>query len=313
MQGEPPPLVSICIPTFNDASVVKDALSSALRQQYSPLEILVIDNHSSDDTWRIANDLANGDSRVRLVRHNDNIGMAMNFNACIRAAKGKFILILCADDILHPDCTRALAGALNEDSNLVLAACGRLAIDQSLRQIGTLPTRTRTEKISGASLARECFAHGNRIGEPSAVMFQRDLALRGFSPAYSQALDLEMWFHLLGQGSAILLAKPLCSIRHHALQTTHANIASGRIVKDKRLLFREYVERLEGALTPWDKLLWDARMASSAGRTFAAGGSVDSPEIAEVFYKTIFAQFFWPAALVLWKLAGWFSHPKNQA
>jgi glycosyltransferase involved in cell wall biosynthesis len=304
MHGKHAPLVSICIPTHNDATVVKDALSSAMGQSYSPLEIVVIDNHSSDDTWRIVTDAANSDERIRTFRNDENIGMAHNFSACVAAARGNFVLILCADDVLDPGCIGVLAEALRDHPDAVFAACGRNATDRSLEPQRVLRARTSTEKVDGDKLIRECFVHGNRIGEPSAVLFKRAPAHRGFNPEYSQALDLEMWFYLLGQGSAILVAEPLCFIRQHALQTTQANIASGRIVEDKRLLFRQYGGKVGSALSLWEKLLWDVRMASSSARTRVAGGAVEVSRIAEVFCRTSFVFFLAPLALILWKLGG---------
>src|SRR5438477_1259628 len=91
------PSVSICIPTFNDAAVVGDALRSALRQEYPRLEIIVIDNNSTDQTGEVVAGIAAGDNRFRYSRNSENIGMARNFNACIAAAIGEYVLILCAD------------------------------------------------------------------------------------------------------------------------------------------------------------------------------------------------------------------------
>lgn len=301
MQADNVPLVSICVPTHNDATVVSDALSSALQQSYASIEILVLDNHSSDETWQIVTGIAAGDARIRCVRHAENIGMARNFSACIAAARGELVLILCADDVLESRCVSLLAAALRDHPDAVFAACGRIWTDHSLQRIRLMRARVCDEKVDADSLLRECFVHGNRIGEPSAVMFRRMPAYRGFNADYSQALDLEMWFHLLEQGSAVLLSKPLCSIRQHPEQTTQANIASGRIVEDKRLLYRQYAGKVASKLALWEKLLWDARMASSAARTRIAGGGVNASEIEEVFCKLSFVYLFLPLAQVFWK------------
>jgi len=68
------PAVTVCIPAYNASTVVGDALRSALRQDYADLEILVLDNQSTDDTWRIVTEIAASDSRVRCIRHDENIG-----------------------------------------------------------------------------------------------------------------------------------------------------------------------------------------------------------------------------------------------
>lgn len=282
------PLVSICIPTHDNASVLGNALSSALRQVCSSLEILVFDNCSTDDTERVVRRVAGGDARVRYVRHRRNIGMADNFSACIAGAAGEFVQILCADDALEPRCADTLSAALLSEPDAVLAACGRTLVDEAMRPLRVVRARTRRVVISGPHLARECFARGNRIGEPSAVMFRREPALRGFNTEYSQLVDLEMWFHLLGRGAAVLLPEALCLVRQHDHQATRVNIRTGRIVRDKQLLFRQFSPALARDLSLGDKMLWDLRMASSVARVNSAGGAIDAAGIREVFYGKLF-------------------------
>lgn len=307
MQASDRPVVSVCIPAHNDAAVIGDALHSALSQDFEQLEIIVLDNHSTDDTWRIVTGIAASNSRVRCIRHAGNIGMARNFSACISSARGEYVQILCADDSLKSACVASLAAALKAHPEAVLAACGRVFADKALRPERIFRARPRQETVAGAHLIRECFVRGNRIGEPSAVMFRRSAAGRGFNADYSQSVDLEMWFHLLGQGSAVLIPEALCSIRQHGDQVTQANMKSGRIVEDKRLLFRQYVDCVEPSLGMWQKLTWDARMASSVARCRECGGTVDAEEIAEVFYPKTFLQLLLPLVGAAWKLRGAFA------
>ncbi len=302
MHASARPLVSVCIPAYNDSAVVVDALRSAILQDYAPLEIVVVDNHSTDGTWETVTAIASGDSRVRVLRNSENIGMARNFNACIAAAGGEYVLILCADDLLEVGAVELLASALQEHPRAVFSACGRYFTDISLRKRQLRRARSRKEEVGSEQLLRECFARGNRIGEPSAVMFRRVAGLRGFHPDYSQAIDLEMWFHLLKSGSAALLPDPRCLIRQHAEQTTQSNIRSGRIVRDKQLLFRQYSARLEPILTLFDKIAWDARMASSVARTRAGGGTIEVGTLAELFYPKFFSLLLYPVIALGWRL-----------
>ncbi len=300
------PSVSICIPAYNDADVIGDALRSALRQEYSRLEILILDNHSTDETQKVVAEIGGGDSRVRYIRNSENIGMARNFNACIAASAGEYVQILCADDVLEAGSVIALSTALREYPDAVLAAAGRTLTDGALRPQRVVRPWPRPEKVGSARLVSTCFVHGNKIGEPSAVMFRRSAAGRGFNERYSQALDLEMWFHLLEQGPAVLLTQPLCGIRQHREQLTQANIRTGRIVKDKQQLFRSYAGSVGPSLASWEKLTWDARMASSVVRCWRCGGVADPADIAEVFYPGTFLRFLLPLMGLAWRLRGAF-------
>lgn len=113
-----------------------------------------------------------------------------------------------------------------------------------------------------------------------------------------------MWFHPLGMGSAVLLPEPGCKIRRHREQTTRENIRSGRIVEDKKLLFKQHAAKLDPTLTWWEKLAWDARMASSVARSRAAGGLIDTAKITELFYPTALLRLISPLIGIGWRLRG---------
>lgn len=106
-------LVTIAIPTYNRASgYLREALGSALAQTYEPLEIVVVDNASTDDTGAYVASVA--DERVRYVRNESNVGVNDNFNACVRLARGEYVLLLHDDDHIDPDFVRICMGALSE-------------------------------------------------------------------------------------------------------------------------------------------------------------------------------------------------------
>ena len=298
------PHVSICIPTYNNAAVAGDALTSALAQADPDAEILVLDNCSTDDIARVVRAAGGSDARVRYIRHATNIGMARNFSACISLARGEYVQILCADDALEPGCTAALVDALTRHPECVLAACGRILTDEGLRPIRTVRARRGREVVPGRVLLRECFVYANRIGEPSAVMFRRDAAARGFHPDYSQAVDLEMWMHLLTRGAAVLLPEARCRIRQHARQASHENVRSGKVVGDKRRLFQDYGAALSSELTIAEKLVWDGRMAVTVCRTRNAGYEVRPEGVAEVFFPRLFPGVTYPLVSALWRLFG---------
>jgi len=298
------PLVSICIPTRNHATVLADAIRSACSQRHPALEILVLDNASTDDTQRIAAQAAVADPRVRYVRHDRDLGMAGNFSAGVFMARGEFVQILCDDDALEEGAAAALAAALGGQPRATLAAGGRILTDATLRALRTVRARARRECVEGPRLMRECFAWGNRIGEPSAVMFRRGAAARGFSTAYSQLVDLEMWFHLLAAGPAVLLPDPLCRVRQHAGQATAQNIRSARLLVDKQRFFRQFAPALAPALSLAEKLAWDCRMASSVARVRQAGGAAGTLPLAEVFQPALFRSLLVPAIAAGWRVRG---------
>ncbi len=96
------PLVSIIIPAFNAAAVIGMAVASALAQSEARIEVIVVDDASTDGTAAVVEGLAARDARVRLLRMARNSGPGAARNAGLDAACGEWIALLDADDQYHP-------------------------------------------------------------------------------------------------------------------------------------------------------------------------------------------------------------------
>jgi len=109
------PLVTIAIPTYNrSGGYLREALASALAQRYEPLEIVVVDNASTDATGAYVASVA--DERVRYVRNATNLGVVGNFNACLEHARGAYFLLLHDDDHIDADFVESCVGAIERDA-----------------------------------------------------------------------------------------------------------------------------------------------------------------------------------------------------
>ena len=111
-----PPLVSICIPTYNRAHMVNRAIESALSQTYPNIEIIVVDDGSTDNTDDLV--FSYQDSRVTYVKNFKNLGQFRTFNRCIELAKGKYIHILHSDDYIDSEFTRICVDFLEDNPNV---------------------------------------------------------------------------------------------------------------------------------------------------------------------------------------------------
>jgi glycosyltransferase involved in cell wall biosynthesis len=288
--------VTIAIPAYNAAAFIEQAVESAQAQSFSQIEILVIDNNSDDTTAQRVGRLAQADDRVRLVRNPENVGMTANFNRCLELAAGDYVKFLSADDLLAPRCVEKMLAALRARPEVSLVASARRQIGDRGESLGVARFSARDETVPGRRAIAQCFFGGNSIGEPTAAMFRKDQAARGFAPSYNQAMDLEMWFHLLEKGDLAFIAEPLCAVRRHRQQQTARNLSAGRVAIDKQQLFRDYSRRpyLVGNLP--DRLRWDARMAASIAKQGDGGARQPLVPISEVFYPTIFRHALVPLA-----------------
>jgi glycosyltransferase involved in cell wall biosynthesis len=95
------PLVTVLIPTFNRAHLLARAIRSVLSQSYRALEVLIVDDGSTDDSRAVVADLARADGRVRYL-HQENRGVSGARNTGLRAASGDFLAFLDSDDLWKP-------------------------------------------------------------------------------------------------------------------------------------------------------------------------------------------------------------------
>ena len=295
-------MISVCIPTYNRAPSLASAIASAQAQTMSDIEILVTDNHSTDATEATVREAAQADPRIRYVRQPYNVGMAANFTACIRQARGEYVKILCDDDLLEPQCVAQLAAAFSHPG-VAIAGCARRMVDEALRPLRVAGARSGEAVIDGRTMVRELFARGNSIGEPTAVLFRRGDAARGFDARYEHAFDVEMWCYLLRRGAFAFIPEPLCTVRMHSARATLDNITEGRIIQDKQRLFRELLPTLSASLSARERWLWDLRMASSVARTRAVGTPTNADAISEIFHPWLFRRAMLPLAALARSLA----------
>ncbi|WP_082193065.1 glycosyltransferase family 2 protein [Bacillus rubiinfantis] len=95
--------VSIIMGIYNCEQTLADSLDSILKQSYQNWELVMCDDGSSDDTYTIAGEYAKKDSRIRLIRNPDNVGLAKTLNYCLRHCSGEFIMRHDGDDIMTND------------------------------------------------------------------------------------------------------------------------------------------------------------------------------------------------------------------
>jgi glycosyltransferase involved in cell wall biosynthesis len=108
--------VSIILPAYNAAAHLRRAVDSALAQTMPELEVIVVDDASTDATLEIASQLAAQDSRVRVLHNESNSGPSVSRNRAIAAARGEWVAILDADDSWFPERLELmLAGTGNAD------------------------------------------------------------------------------------------------------------------------------------------------------------------------------------------------------
>lgn len=216
------PKVSLCIPAYQAERHLQTTLESVLAQDYRDMEVLVIDNNSSDRTADILKGF--NDDRLRVIRNASTLPMVDNFNHAVRSSRGRFVKVMCADDTLEPDCIATQCKVLEEHPDVALVAVRTDFIDED----GDLLRRARGLKaIAGwqprQRVVREIVRSGcNPIGGPVVGMFRRTDFDRcgGFREEFTLPVELDLWVRLLHYGDFVGLPRTLASFRISGLSVT---------------------------------------------------------------------------------------------
>jgi glycosyltransferase involved in cell wall biosynthesis len=236
------PLVSICIPVYNGATWIAEALESALAQTYPELEIVVSDNASTDETAAIVRSYP--DPRIRLKTAARNAGIAANHNRTVLLARGEFVKFLHHDDRLLPTCVEEMVALALEDPEIGLVFAPRevLLVDPDdedsvawVEHYGMLHEHfSQLQRINeGGDLLRQIIEAGveeNWIGEPSSVLLRRDAfaEVGMFNVAIEQSIDLDLWLRFLARFRVGFTDHVLSVYRHHAESLTARNARTAR-------------------------------------------------------------------------------------
>jgi glycosyltransferase involved in cell wall biosynthesis len=241
--ASPDPLVSVCVPTFNGARFLRQCLDSALGQSWRDLEVLVVDDGSTDETLAIARDYARRDDRVRVVVNPANLGLVENWNRCVTLARGSWIKFLFQDDYLEPTCLSRMLEAATGDTALVV-------VRRDIVFEPGIPAAVRQtyEPFTGRASLRAFFGRGPRIGaaefaahvvqrprlncvgEPTAVMMHRSAFDRfgAFNRDLAVLADWEWTARAAVHTGLAYVDETLAAFRVHAWSASQTRSAGRR-------------------------------------------------------------------------------------
>ena len=141
------PLVSVIVPVYNTGKVAKKVISQLLMQSYENIEIVVIDDGSTDDSLVRLQELAAKEERVKLL-HQKNAGVSAARNAGIERARGEYMVFVDSDDEVEPEFLEKLVGAMS-DPGVAVALTGKVhqnLQDERRTKVVTKPRRKRKER-----------------------------------------------------------------------------------------------------------------------------------------------------------------------
>lgn len=121
------PMISVILPFFNAEDNLEESIQGIVGQDFQNFELILVDDVSSDDSLKIARDLAGRDPKIRILRHNNNQGAGLSRNTGVENAAGKYLFFMDSDDILLPGAlTLLFETAVREKSRVVIGSCNQI-------------------------------------------------------------------------------------------------------------------------------------------------------------------------------------------
>jgi glycosyltransferase involved in cell wall biosynthesis len=221
------PLVSICIPTYNYAHYLPQAISSCLNQSYGRIEIIITDDASTDNSREVISSF--DDPRIRFAENPVRLGLVENWNRALSLVRGEVVKFLFADDYLEENAVERMVAALDNPGVSLVFSSAKI-IDAQGAYTRIHQPYSQSGCLGGRDEAKRCLKEGNYIGAPTAVAVRRSTLeeVGKFNEVLRFHGDQEMWIRLLLKGDAYYFSEPLVSVRQHEGSET------GRLEREKQ-------------------------------------------------------------------------------
>ena len=254
--------VSVIVAVYNAERTIGKTLSCIENQTFKHLEIILVDDGSTDLSGSICDAFAARDPRARVV-HKQNGGQASAQNAGMAIATGEYLFFPDSDDIFNLDIVRILHDAISKNPEYDIAICGREIVPDWGNDT-TLPECTgkeiKTKEYTGDGLIRELFTKGDdRMVYCWNKLYRRELLDDIRVGDYSRHLDFDFNYRVfLRTRKAIFVDLPLYHWVHRSGSLTHQPDTLDKHYKCRTaIMFNNWVQRNTGS-GKYDHLLLDA-------------------------------------------------------
>jgi len=213
------PRVSVCVPSYNHSRFLGQTLESILKQTYSDLEIIIVDDGSTDDSLEIARRyVSNHPSKIRLLTHpnHQNLGISATVNAAFAAVRGEYWMGIPSDDLLHSDKLARQVEFLDRHQEIGWVYSYANFIDNEGQPI---------EGLFGADITKESdpvetLIQGNQVPGMTALMRHSVSAMVGLHHPSLLYSDWHYWVRMAAASRVAFIAEPLVYYRLHETNTS---------------------------------------------------------------------------------------------
>ena len=214
MHDQQSPFFTVVIPTYNRAAMLRTALTSVITQTFTDFQVLVVDNHSDDETIEVIDSL--NDDRVRVLSIHNNGVIAASRNLGIHEARGEWVAFLDADDHWTEDKLDQVHASIDGQADAVLASHDMQVIEDGEPRYTWKCQLSREDPFESL-----LFDRNSVVTSAASVRRKTALELGGFSerPEHIGVEDYDFWLRLSRRGEFICLPAILGAWQRH--ETNH--------------------------------------------------------------------------------------------
>lgn len=184
------PALSVLLAVRNDARYIGEAVASVLNQTARDLELLVVDDASTDNTARVLEGVS--DARLRLLRNDRQLGLAASLNRGLDETQGRFVARLDADDVARPD----------RFERQLEAIAGKAVVGSAIRDVDEEGRPGRVHRMPvGARAVRWHALFSSPFFHPTVLVDREALGDLHYDTSFAESEDYDLWTRLLATGA----------------------------------------------------------------------------------------------------------------
>ena len=304
-----PSLVSVIVASYNHAEFLEQRLDSLINQTYQDIEILVIDDCSTDNSVEILRRYESH-PKVRLIVRGQNGGWVTVSNQGVEMSAGEFIIFANCDDACELQMVERLVAAMRTHSTAGISFCRSLMIDENSSVVGddflgrekSFRVKCYIDALISRKEMSRFLLHSCVIPNLSAALFRKEylISVGGLTSDYRVCSDWDLFFRMATRYDVAYIATPLNKFRQH--ETTIRSSTKGRII------YEEIIRLLLGQIKALDLTLME-RIKSRTRVMYIWAFHLASPSFSGIFnfyyhFKSVMhhdpcALIFLPLAILL--------------
>lgn len=240
MQKRNLPLVTVGLSFYNNEKTLAEAIKSVLLQTYTNFEFILIDDGSTDESYKVAERFSRIDNRIRLIHGGKNTGVGYRLNQITDLAKGEYIARMDADDMMLPEKLEKQMRVLISNRNIDLIDCLAYIIATDGAPIG----KRKVNDLSNLNL-REILKQKTVFFHPTIIAKASWFKKNKYNAEFKRGQDFELWCRTWGKMKYTRLEEHLFLYREGNVSINNYKLSSESIIRSLKMYYNGHLSSFE--------------------------------------------------------------------